>query len=258
MKNRKEVLLSAVYIGIMGVGMTLSYRGFGIAYSNPGIVVSLFPFEIVMTLMSVIVYLKHYRRTSFGRLHPTPSFVIYAAFLLVIASISIYEGSLFEEREILFFVIGTNLLVGISEELMFRGIVLHGFLVERTKLESVLLSSLLFSLLHSVNVLAGFSPADMSIQLVNTFIFGVFASLMAIDIGTILPLMAIHAIWDTIVSSNAFVMDHAVLVASFMLLEIVIAIVLLARLYRDEHGKGRNGGDFRLEDAASDEWENLQ
>ncbi len=49
----------------------------------------------------------------------------------------------------------TTMLVGISEELMFIGIVLRVFLEKRSELVAVFVSSALFSLLHSVNILGG-------------------------------------------------------------------------------------------------------
>jgi membrane protease YdiL (CAAX protease family) len=90
------------------------------------------------------------------------------------------------------------ILVGFSEELMFRGVVLRGGLCEVSTGQAILISAVLFSLLHSVNVLA-FVPLDgMLQQLVLTFVFGLAMACYALRVNSLIPLIVFHALWDMV------------------------------------------------------------
>ncbi|MFN8371419.1 MAG: CPBP family intramembrane glutamic endopeptidase [Anaerolineae bacterium] len=121
-------------------------------------------------------------------------------------------------------------LVGISEEWMFRGLVLHHFgavkeweaglsrasqaLIARglarqdwssagSKAIGITVNAILFSLLHAINVIGGYPPADVVNQLIGTLAFGVVFGVLAYWLPSIRPLMAWHFFWDyfTIVGS---------------------------------------------------------
>lgn len=114
-------------------------------------------------------------------------------------------------------------MVGISEEWMFRGLLLHHFaelkgwkatlsrfsqwlmargLAQRdwsemeSKATGVAVSAVLFSLLHAINVLGGYPPAAVGYQLIGTLAFGVCFGVLACWLPSIRPLMAWHFLWD--------------------------------------------------------------
>ncbi len=114
-------------------------------------------------------------------------------------------------------------LVGISEEWMFRGLILHHFstikewnasisrgwehLLKRglvrhdwsgtvNKAIGIGVSAALFSLLHATNFFGGYSPSAVSYQLIGTFAYGVVFGVLAFRLPSIRSLMAWHFLWD--------------------------------------------------------------
>ncbi|HHQ7207650.1 TPA: CPBP family intramembrane glutamic endopeptidase, partial [Staphylococcus aureus] len=121
----------------------------------------------------------------------------------------------------------TMVLVGFSEELLFRGILLHVLLEKRTVVYSIIISSILFSLLHSVNILGGLPLAGMIGQLILTFLFGVIFSCLSLLIKNIIPLILYHFIWDFVIFSQSLVNAKLDWLASTAIITEVIIIVPL-------------------------------
>lgn len=90
-----------------------------------------------------------------------------------------------------------GLFIGFAEEVLTRGLVVD--LLRKagyTELAVALISSALFAVLHSGNLLAGQSPFATAIQLVYTFAFGVCMYLAMRLTGTILAPILLHASTD--------------------------------------------------------------
>jgi membrane protease YdiL (CAAX protease family) len=91
-------------------------------------------------------------------------------------------------------------MVGIGEELAFRGILLHSFLGEGASRGRVALAMLVsavgFSLLHSINYFGGQSlPATVE-QMGYTFLWGLMFAPLMLRLKSIVPLMIVHWLWD--------------------------------------------------------------
>jgi membrane protease YdiL (CAAX protease family) len=86
----------------------------------------------------------------------------------------------------------TTLLVGLGEETMYRGIVLHAFLTTNRVRFAMLVSAIAFSLLHAVNVFGGVSLLSVPAQLIMTFLLGFFFAPLMLKLNNILPLMIFH------------------------------------------------------------------
>lgn len=87
-------------------------------------------------------------------------------------------------------VFGGWMVQGAAEELLTRGLVLPVFGVRFGAIAGILVSSILFMILHLLN--ANISP----IALLNLFLFGVFAALFALFEGGLWGIFAIHSIWN--------------------------------------------------------------
>ena len=86
-------------------------------------------------------------------------------------------------------------LVALGEEIAFRGVLLH-LLAPRGTAAAVTLSSLLFGLTHTVNLLLGAPPAGVALQV---FFAGTGAAGLAalrIRTGSLWPGIALHAAYD--------------------------------------------------------------
>lgn len=87
-------------------------------------------------------------------------------------------------------VFGGWMVQGAAEELLTRGFVLPVFGVRFGAIVGILVSSMLFMILHLLN--SNISP----IALLNLFLFGVFAALFALFEGGLWGIFAIHSIWN--------------------------------------------------------------
>lgn len=187
------------YIAIMGAGMFTAGHLFGYPYGSVEMVHVLVGFEVVMSLFALVM-----ARRIFGHWHcgfgaidwrglawMAPSFAVLAA--LAVALFATGTASLSGPALV---IIVTMILVGFSEELMFRGIALKGALSALSTTRAILLSAVLFAALHSVNVLALMPAEDMVMQLGLTFIFGLSMACFALRVNSLLPLILFHALWD--------------------------------------------------------------
>jgi uncharacterized protein len=198
---RQAVLAAVGYIAIMAVGMFTTGHVFGISYGDPAMVTVLVFFEVVMSVFAIIV-----ARRLFGHWHCgfgpidwrgvwwlVPNFLVMAA-LFAAAFTTGTPGV----SGLVLLVIVTTCLVGFSEELMFRGIVLKAALRELGLGRAILISSALFSSLHAVNVLA-FVPLDGMVQQLGlTFVFGLAMACYALRANSLVPVIVFHALWDMV------------------------------------------------------------
>ena len=96
---------------------------------------------------------------------------------------------------ILWLALGTA-LVGFSEEITYRGLALVGFRGRYSEVKVWFFTSLLFGLLHGVNLILGQGAMLTIRQFFFAFVLGsVFYAIRRIS-GTIVVVMVLHALWD--------------------------------------------------------------
>ena len=93
-------------------------------------------------------------------------------------------------------------LTGFMEEALWRGLVLR-VLLPTGPLPAVLFGSLLFGASHLANVLFRDNVTLVAAQAVGAFCFGVGYAAIALRIGTIWPLMVLHALTDLFAAVGA-------------------------------------------------------
>jgi len=87
-------------------------------------------------------------------------------------------------------------LVGFSEEITYRGLALVGFRGGYSEVKVWLFTSLLFGLLHGVNLILGQGAVPTIRQFFFAFVLGgIFYAIRRIS-GTIVVVMVLHALWD--------------------------------------------------------------
>jgi len=87
-------------------------------------------------------------------------------------------------------------LVALSEELMFRGVLLHGLMTRLRVLPAVLVSSALFGAVHALNV---FITGDLSASLLQALaaaLQGVGIAAVRVRTGSLWPMVVVHAFYD--------------------------------------------------------------
>jgi membrane protease YdiL (CAAX protease family) len=117
----------------------------------------------------------------------------------------------------------------ITEESIFRGVILSGFLNNYGKLKALLLSSCLFGLFH-LNIW----------QFVGAFLIGLFLGFIYIRTGSILPSMLCHGIYNgltivparmNLVSLSLF-MDRLIVVNAAAVLLVISGVIVVAIFVR--------------------------
>jgi len=193
-----------LYTAIIGLGMYITYHLNGVTYGNPEMVQTLWVIEIILSSLTIFITVKYFswQEVGFAKLQTKqmlwliPSFALVGFMGVKVFSLLI-ESNLSEEKLNLVYLVGfTTLLVGFSEELMYRGILLNELLKTYGKTKAVLISAAGFSLLHSVNIFGGLHFPQMLQQLLLTFIFGLFLALIFLRIKNIIPLIIFHWLWD--------------------------------------------------------------
>ena len=97
---------------------------------------------------------------------------------------------------VLLLVLLNSLLVGLSEELMFRGVLLQGFRGLLALWPAVLLTSLMFGAVHSLNVFVTGDLGPALIQSVAAFLSGLFFIALRLRTGSLWPPILVHGLWD--------------------------------------------------------------
>ncbi|HNP70898.1 MAG TPA: CPBP family intramembrane metalloprotease [Kouleothrix sp.] len=91
------------------------------------------------------------------------------------------------------FLVFMELVVGFSEELVFRGFILRALLPGGTT-RAVLVSAALFGLVHLANVVYGASLVVTLFQVVGVCAFGIGMAAIVLRTGALWPAMLIHAL----------------------------------------------------------------
>lgn len=205
MNKREKIALSIVALNtfIMGIGMFTMHHIFNYSYEKPEMTYVLFFFEIIMSIVAYVAY-KQLGLSSLTKKYSSSIWIIpYFIIFIALSLFCIFTGKFSTSPTLLTSVFLTSVLVGFSEELLFRGIVLPIFMEKRKIIPTILISSLCFSLFHIVNPLGGTSIFGTLIQLFLTLIFGIIFSCMFLQIKNIIPLMIFHFFWDFVLVSQS-------------------------------------------------------
>lgn len=127
----------------------------------------------------------------------------------------------------------TSLLIGFSEEVMFRGILLRVLLARFGSGPAILLSAAAFALVHMLDGVS-YDPLAITLQeLAFTFLIGLGLAPVALRIGALWPLILWHAIWDSVVfSSHVMGVLHPLAVPG-MLAQVVVGLLLWTLMRRE-------------------------
>jgi membrane protease YdiL (CAAX protease family) len=108
---------------------------------------------------------------------------------IALGPISVKDGRLFSVAVIF------TLLVGLNEELYFRGLILQALRQIGTA-KAIVISSAIFGVGHAATALSGASPQYVAAQIIFAFLFGFAAAEFKVITGSILPLIAWHFMHD--------------------------------------------------------------
>lgn len=232
-----------VYIGLMGIGMWYMRSVRGVTYGDLAMFDTFWVVLLAVNATNFFFLFRYFgwRGAGFGRLDWRQfvwfaPFVVYLAYKwwIHLASFAVSPPSAEQWR--LFAFLGTmTFLVGLGEELAFRGLLLRGFFDRRAPLRGLLVSAVGFSLLHSVNYFGGEPLSDMLFQLGYTFLWGFYYAPVAIRLNSIWPLVLAHWLFDfaqfTVLITQK--VDSLKFDSAFYPVEIALGAVLWYQLWRD-------------------------
>jgi membrane protease YdiL (CAAX protease family) len=183
----------------------------------------------VIFLFLVITYLKWWAQVGWkgpDNLRDLRLLVPPALSLLILLLILLSTG--LPPARVLVLVIINTLMVGISEELMFRGILLHGASSSFGTWRAVWVTAIIFGSVHTLNSLITGDLLASEIQALFAGMFGVWTAVLRVRLDTIIPVIIIHWLWDCLV----FLTGSSGGIAFFLSLVLFVYGLWLLRKYR--------------------------
>jgi uncharacterized protein len=151
----------------------------------------------VLALIAIILLTRHHWWHDVGfRLpsHPRSLWLFAFPCLPIVLNITFFGlGNPGIEGLLLF--LAAALLVGFVEESYFRGMMLRT-LLGRGPWQAVIISSLLFGMMHVLNLAGGANLAATLLQVVYAVAIGLMYAALALRTKTILPLIVTHSLTD--------------------------------------------------------------
>ncbi|WP_136194219.1 CPBP family intramembrane glutamic endopeptidase [Actinomyces procaprae] len=235
---RLALICAIIYIAGMGISNLLIYRVLNVSYNDAGFVKTILPFVSLLALWALGSFLAMRKQL------PAPEgprrYPLFLIIFIPVVGMTLYYWATHGELTPAFATpLVATALIGFAEEMMFRRVLYVGLLQEPrgTQIRGALLgSAVVFSLLHSVNILAGLPFPNMLLQLVTTFIAGLFYALMYDYTKSIGLMITSHFLWDYLIFSGAVtkipVFGGAITVLNVA--ELVIVVVLLMKKRKQE------------------------
>lgn len=148
-------------------------------------------------LSAVVAYFGWRRDTGLTTIRSTKSLLILwlpALFILGFFSVALLIG--LPPFQAFFFVAINTLLVGISEELAFRGILFSGARTALRPVGAITLTSIIFGAVHVLNGITTGDWMGAVMQATAAAMSGLLFIAILIRTGSIIPAMIIHWLWD--------------------------------------------------------------
>ncbi|PHP53062.1 CPBP family intramembrane glutamic endopeptidase [Actinomyces ruminis] len=231
-------LISAItYIIGMGASNVIVYNFSHVSYYDAGYTKALLPFLFVLTLGTLACFAA--LREQLAPMHSGPGkYPLFLILFVPLVGMSLYyiftNGSL---TAAFLTPLAATLLVGIAEEMMFRRILYVGLTQERHGAQAnraLLVSAIIFSLLHAVNLFAGAPLTKVLGQLGATFVAGLFFALMYDYTKSITLMITQHFLWDYVLVGGAA--DKLPVIGSAMgvltAVQFIIMLVLLVKKWK--------------------------
>lgn len=189
----------AIFLGWLAITMGFDIVQAGGEISLDALVSQRVVIGLVVAPAFLIAMMAWLRWDGLGFAPPTPRralMLLWLPLLYIAAILASVAVSGFPPPATIAFVFVNTLLVGISEELMFRGILFRGALSRMTIWKAIWLSCILFGLIHALNVFLTGDLTAALLQAVAAFMSGVLFMALRIRTGSLYPLIIIHALWD--------------------------------------------------------------
>jgi len=198
----KNFFLSSIAIFVLWTviifGVTLIQTGGNIELSE--LVADRLVFAFIIAPAALFIFVFFNRNSfSFGLKRPSSwkslSVLLFPAIFIVIFLLIAYLNNL-PQKSVIGFILLNTLLVGISEELMFRGILYESFSVKFSFWKTIWYTSILFGVIHSLNGFITGNFLSAFAQSLQAIMFGVWIMSIRLRTKSIYLAMLVHGLWD--------------------------------------------------------------
>ena len=232
---------TAVYVAVLSLGMTYFYRVRAAPYGTTEMVSHFWLVELILCAVVLYYALRYFgwAQVGFGPLNRRAVIWVLPAYAAVAILFWVLAPTLVDGRltaadwSLLGWIALTTFMVGFSEEVMFRGILLRAAMARMPVAWAMLLSAVLFAAMHSVNMLAGLPVEDMVLQVAFTFLVGFFLAPLALKIGNLWPLIIWHWLWDLALFSGPVLGVFQPFAFVGLLFQVVISLWLWRAVMRE-------------------------
>ncbi|MGN0349272.1 MAG: lysostaphin resistance A-like protein [Roseburia sp.] len=218
-----------LYMIIMGGGLVYCNYVLHTTYDSPEFSEKFLPIMIILAVLVLIYGIRN--RKDFVIITENKKRYLWFLLLFVpISGLALYSAVKGFDLSMAFFIVFfDSLLIGIAEEGMYRGILLGGLLRKTSPVAAIVVSAVLFSLLHLLNVLGGIELSEVLNQMVSTFLMGLFLGSVYVDSKNILLAILFHFFWDYIMLTGVLGELSMLFVVIFGVtaLEVIISAILL-------------------------------
>lgn len=232
---KKNYILLSAYMIIMGVGLFVCNQFLNTPYNSTEFSRKFLPFMILLAVLVLYHGIKNKKELTLYS-ERKPGYVFSALLFIPVVGFGLYSIVRGFSPDLVFLIlIIDTALIGIAEEVMYRGILLGAMAKKMNPLIAILLSSILFCTLHLLNVIGGLSVSELIGQLGSTFVMGVFLGAMYLDTRNILFPIIFHSSWDYILLSDSLadVEFLPVVLIGVYILEVFISLVIITKLLRN-------------------------
>ena len=193
----KAMIILAVSVLIVSAAML----NLGILYTDPNFAAKYYPYEIFLAFVVLALWYILLRKDLPLDFHIKFNKDFFITLPLFLIPFSLLIFVLFTSKNIdtvrLTQYVMTAAAVGIAEEMIFRVVVFRGLVTSGSSVKkAILISALLFSSFHLLNLVAGMELALMPIQLINTFMLGIVFVYIYYKTESILYIILLHFMWD--------------------------------------------------------------
>ncbi|SEQ97452.1 hypothetical protein SAMN05421767_11319 [Granulicatella balaenopterae] len=233
-EDRLALRIAFFYIAISGLVMFVLNFCFGYPYGDYRMLKAIISFEVLMFVYAILAYRMYFKNHGVLKLEIprlTPTFIIFSLGIVATFIVFLSTGDFAGNYELFISMVLFALFISMTEELIFRGIILEVFLKKYSILSAVFLSSLVYACTDIVNILGGVSFKEMIMQFLEAFVLGILLACFAIQIKNIVPIMMLHWVWDLMAISFVRIESKAGLgILIISILGIVSAFFLLLKL----------------------------
>lgn len=190
------------FIVISAIGMYMMHSVFGSVYGSPDMVRVLVWMEVALLIWLVLIARRGFTAEDLGFVKIKSKELIWFVpiGLAIGAMVFVQMTNLLPMPQIDFGLLAilfvTVALVAINEEILSRGMAQTSFSKQYGMWAGVLISAVIFSLIHAPNVLGGLPFEHMIGQLWATFVAGLFYALLRVRVRSIVPIIVLHFAYD--------------------------------------------------------------